>query len=891
MLAAQAITNRKRKTSTSEFDEYGVKRNETDKLDLWTHQRETVKVMRARELRLWNHVEHDDSRCLEKRPGAPYYKNVGLLTNDMASGKTLSYICHVTNHPRIVQSFEKELLWYTPLPLTLVSIVEQYAVSDWQEFLQRFLEQRQQVEYQFLHQKRYHEYVSPLLSMMKSTRLIEPTAYLLKLELVRANLTVVPSSVFWQWKREIQSKFAQSKRKRAKIVTAQLKYDFIERKEHTKDVQQFRDNDLLICTASQYTAVARLLNSHHILLPRVAFDEVHSIKISACPSVDAIFYWGITTTYPACHRIRHHGFLNDMFASLSLPNLKKLCTQVKSSSFDRKANQYPPFQQTTIVCKTSPLVSIFQKSFPNSTLCKLLHQELWQESYHYLLANPDIASSGFHQNLGGYITLKVHVCSWFSSLFRQCNEAKQLYREHLEEKTEPKARLSTNNRKQLRETAHEMEQAKDAAFAHPPSSVPSLLELQLASLHVKWVRKSSPNLLNMAKMYAFLRVIGDEEICMRCLRKIQLLDQDQLVSAYSYPFDPKMTKESGSVHTSCCHLNYCLACAPFVTECCMCGAHDCKHVYCQCKQGITPWWWRPNLTREDLQMKEVLSNFLQFRVPKLEDNPYKKTFQQEFEQIFSCGDQADVTSVVIRAVEHRSRQKKRLKRSAGAVAVAAETSTQSNAERKVELNQEISNLDTRIISQFVDCPCTFITNNTLTKDQVLVALIRRHCLERKDRTLVVSFGKKPTANVMSLLKQTFAPLVDTAAQIGHAQKLSIAELKGNLNVIPKLIDRFSRGEIQVMVLNAQTKGEGLDLPSCDVMIICYVDSEAALLQVIGRAQRPDRTTTLQVYKLEFAAKAELTAFQTQVKDEIFQLAGRNPNELDESKAQEATQQK
>jgi SNF2 family DNA or RNA helicase len=81
------------------------------------------------------------------------------------------------------------------------------------------------------------------------------------------------------------------------------------------------------------------------------------------------------------------------------------------------------------------------------------------------------------------------------------------------------------------------------------------------------------------------------------------------------------------------------------------------------------------------------------------------------------------------------------------------------------------------------------------------------------------------------------------------ESIPYSRLMGNINVINKIIERFSNGSIKVLLLNASNYGSGLNLQmATDVIIYHELDQELET-QVIGRAQRLNRTEPLNVYYL------------------------------------------
>ena len=65
----------------------------------------------------------------------------------------------------------------------------------------------------------------------------------------------------------------------------------------------------------------------------------------------------------------------------------------------------------------------------------------------------------------------------------------------------------------------------------------------------------------------------------------------------------------------------------------------------------------------------------------------------------------------------------------------------------------------------------------------------------------------------------------------------------------KIIERFTKGEIRVLMLNATNYGSGLNLQMATDIIIYHEMNKELETQIIGRAQRIGRTEPLNVYYL------------------------------------------
>lgn len=99
--------------------------------------------------------------------------------------------------------------------------------------------------------------------------------------------------------------------------------------------------------------------------------------------------------------------------------------------------------------------------------------------------------------------------------------------------------------------------------------------------------------------------------------------------------------------------------------------------------------------------------------------------------------------------------------------------------------------------------------------------------------------------VFSEYDNTFYPMCDALME----RKISFVEMKGSSKNREKNIDLFKSGKIQVLFLNSNFNGAGLNLTESTDIILCHRMSESQKTQIIGRANRIGRTQKLTVHQL------------------------------------------
>jgi hypothetical protein len=108
---------------------------------------------------------------------------------------------------------------------------------------------------------------------------------------------------------------------------------------------------------------------------------------------------------------------------------------------------------------------------------------------------------------------------------------------------------------------------------------------------------------------------------------------------------------------------------------------------------------------------------------------------------------------------------------------------------------------------------------------------------------------KDKPNGKFLLFSNYDQTFDNLNQRLNEENIVFSKVMGSGAVVNKIIDRFTKGEIRVLMLNAINYGSGLNLQMASDIIIYHQLSLELETQVIGRAQRIGRTEPLNVYYL------------------------------------------
>ena len=126
-----------------------------------------------------------------------------------------------------------------------------------------------------------------------------------------------------------------------------------------------------------------------------------------------------------------------------------------------------------------------------------------------------------------------------------------------------------------------------------------------------------------------------------------------------------------------------------------------------------------------------------------------------------------------------------------------------------------------------------------TKEHNMSNIIKGRITEQKDK------NERAKILVFSSHDNTFSQIIPELDLIGVNYK----SLKGNSFQISSIQDKFRNGELDVLLVNVQNYGSGLNMENTTDIIMMHKIDDATKKQVIGRAQRLGRSTPLNVWTM------------------------------------------
>ena len=117
----------------------------------------------------------------------------------------------------------------------------------------------------------------------------------------------------------------------------------------------------------------------------------------------------------------------------------------------------------------------------------------------------------------------------------------------------------------------------------------------------------------------------------------------------------------------------------------------------------------------------------------------------------------------------------------------------------------------------------------------------------KQDNLINIIKKKP--NGKFLVFSCYENTNDIIAKNLKDNQISFSKLSGSCGTVSNTIEKFNKEQLNVLLLNAQYYGSGLNLQMATDIIIYHEMNKELETQIIGRAQRIGRTEPLNVYYL------------------------------------------
>lgn len=273
------------------------------KTRLKKHQLSTVYAMMYKELN--NTIKITTSASHYRRRNIKHTSNIniGILSDNVGSGKTLSILTLIAMVPISIPFFDKKSVNVNKLCQKninklkfkrLVILLKNFVSQDVINIIFKYI-------------------ISKIIYLNDPVNLICENSYT-KIEnissnnillpyktYIPSNLIIVPHSLFYQWLKDI------TEHTNLKVYPIRTKRDKI-------DMELFMEYDVILCNANKYKIIAEYSNNYK--WSRVIIDEADTINLPNSSHISYDFLWFITTTYERLDQHKNIGFIKNTFREL-----------------------------------------------------------------------------------------------------------------------------------------------------------------------------------------------------------------------------------------------------------------------------------------------------------------------------------------------------------------------------------------------------------------------------------------------------------------------------------------------------------------------------------------------------------------------------------------------
>ena len=330
------------------------------KISLKEHQRSTIYAMACRELNNIIRIRTKRSfrtGMLRREIKYTTSLSIGILADDVGSGKTLNILSLIAICPISIPYFDRKY--------ACIKNICQKNIKKYENNLTKSLLNKNKIcsdilniiqEY-FTKTIKYTETI-PTEHFGSYTKL--QNAREIK-EYIPSNLIIVPHSLFFQWLDDIKN-----------MTT--LKVYSIRTKRDQMDIEIFKNHDIVLCNANKYNKLSQFCSGYK--WSRIIIDEADTINLPNSTAISCHFLWFITTTFERLEEHKNTGFIKNTFRQLeynstyTIYKALKNALVVKTKKADIK-NSFtgiiPSFEYNIIKC-SPPLWLYLIKNIIGKTL-------------------------------------------------------------------------------------------------------------------------------------------------------------------------------------------------------------------------------------------------------------------------------------------------------------------------------------------------------------------------------------------------------------------------------------------------------------------------------------------------------------------------------------------
>jgi hypothetical protein len=279
------------------------------KIKLKDHQLSTTYAMMYKELNNTIQMNVDtrtmhNSRYTSRNVKHTSNINIGILSDNVGSGKTLSVLSLISILPISIPYFDTKseniiklcqrninTNKYKKLIKLLQNVITKDVIRIIYKYVFSYIDYIKYTPMDLICENSYTRIQDISSNNTSSTHKIY----------MPSNLIIVPHSLFYQWLKDIKE-------------NTNLKVYPIRSKRDKIDMDLFMEYDIILCNANKYKIISE--QSANYKWSRIIIDEADTINLPNSSNISYDFLWFITTTYDRLEEHKNIGFIKNTFRTL-----------------------------------------------------------------------------------------------------------------------------------------------------------------------------------------------------------------------------------------------------------------------------------------------------------------------------------------------------------------------------------------------------------------------------------------------------------------------------------------------------------------------------------------------------------------------------------------------
>jgi len=336
------------------------------KIQLKTHQLSTIYAMIYKELN--NTIKIDTntnsiSNYKNRKKKHTSNINIGILSDNVGSGKTLSILALIAMVPISIPFFDTKSVNIINLCQKKINTLKnQRLIKSFKHFISQDV-----INIIFKYTTSYIKYkkINPDINLINENSYAKIGNVLSYKTYIPSNLIIVPHSLFYQWLKNIRE-------------YTNLKVYPIKTKRDKIDMELFMEYDIILCNANKYKTISE--HSNNYKWSRVIIDEADTINLPNSPDISYDFLWFITTTHERLDEHKNIGFIKNTFRNLEYSLTYKIYKYLKKALVietenntikDSFTGNIPKPIYINIECETPTWLEVIKDCVSNTILIKL----------------------------------------------------------------------------------------------------------------------------------------------------------------------------------------------------------------------------------------------------------------------------------------------------------------------------------------------------------------------------------------------------------------------------------------------------------------------------------------------------------------------------------------